>query len=129
MHIISFILSLCLTLNPSPYFNCDGDLLTAKIRNNLNGDFALTEKLENIDKGAFVTLNWRELKLMLPVSFKIGDIAFTDKKWLWSYKDNEHGLRINNPRLSKITNSGEIIEYSCKAILKKDLSKDSLIED
>ena len=120
MSILSFLISIFITLNPSPYFNCDGDILTAKIRNNLNGDFALTEDLASIDKGAFVVINWRELKLMLPVSFKVGDIAFTDKKWLWSYQDNENGLRINNPRLAKVTPSGKIIEYSCKAIFGKD---------
>ena len=51
MILISFFLSLFITLNPSPNFNCDGDRLTAVIRNNLNGDFALTNDLENIDKG------------------------------------------------------------------------------
>ena len=120
MSILSLVISLFITLTPSSYFNCDGDLLNATIRNNLNGDFALTKDLENVDKGAFVTIKWRELKLMLPVSFKVGDIAFTDKKWLWSYKDNENGLIINSPRFAKILASGEIIEYSCKAIYNKD---------
>ena len=87
MILISFLLSLLITLNPSSAFNCDGDILTAVIRNNLNGDFAITDDLENIDKGAFIVLNWRDINLMLPVSFKVGDISFTDKKWLWSYQD------------------------------------------
>ena len=54
MIFISLFLSLFIMLNPSPDFNCDGDRLTAVIRNNLNGDFAITDNLENIDKGAFV---------------------------------------------------------------------------
>tara|TARA_B100000700_G_scaffold191022_1_gene210437 strand:- start:259 stop:630 length:372 start_codon:yes stop_codon:yes gene_type:complete len=121
MPIISFFLSLFITLNPSPDFNCDGDRLTAVIRNNLNGDFALTNDLENIDKGAFVVLHWRDINLMLPVSFKVGDISFTDKKWLWSYQDKENGLRMNNPRLAKLLPNGEIKDFSCEAIAKKDM--------
>tara|TARA_Y100001968_G_scaffold268068_1_gene258274 strand:- start:841 stop:1212 length:372 start_codon:yes stop_codon:yes gene_type:complete len=118
MIFISFFLSLFITLNPSPDFNCDGDKLTAVIRNNLNGDFALTNDLENIDKGAFVVLNWRDLKLMLPVSFKVGDISFTDKKWFWSYQDEKNGLRMDNPSLAQLLPNGEIQEFTCKALSK-----------
>ena len=116
MILISFFLSLIITLNPSSAFNCDGDRLTAVIRNNLNGDFAITDDLENIDKGAFIVLNWRDINLMLPVSFKVGDISFTDKKWLWSYQDQKNGLRMDEPRLAKLLPNGEIQEFSCKAI-------------
>ena len=121
MIFISFFLSLLITLNPSSNFNCDGDRLTAVIRNNLNGDFAITNDLENIDKGAFIVLNWLDFNLMLPVSFKVGDISFTDKKWLWSYQDKSEGLRINNPRFAKILSNGEILEFSCQAISTKDV--------
>tara|TARA_Y100001968_G_scaffold280459_1_gene276942 strand:+ start:117 stop:485 length:369 start_codon:yes stop_codon:yes gene_type:complete len=114
MALISFLLSLFITLNPSPSFDCDGDRLTAVIRNNLNGDFAITNDLENIDKGAFIVLNWRNINLMLPISFKVGDIAFTDKKWLWSYQD-ENGLRMDRPRFAQLLPNGEIQEFSCQA--------------
>tara|TARA_Y100000589_G_C26953643_1_gene547548 strand:+ start:232 stop:603 length:372 start_codon:yes stop_codon:yes gene_type:complete len=116
MIFISFVLSLLIALNPSSNFNCNGDTLTAVIRNNLNGDFLITDDLENIDKGAFVVLNWRDMKLMLPVSFKVGDISFTDKKWLWSYQDEKKGLRMDEPRLAEILPDGEIQEFSCRAI-------------
>ena len=116
MLFISLFLSLIISLNPSSYFNCDGDRLTAVIRNNLNGDFAITDDLENIDKGAFIVLNWRDISLMLPVSFKVGDISFTDKKWLWSYQDKENGLRIDDPRFAHLLPNGEIEEFSCQAI-------------
>ena len=116
MIFISFFLSLLITLNPSSDFNCDGDRLTAVIRNNLNGDFAITEDLENIDKGAFVVLNWRDINLMLPVSFKVGDISFTDKKWLWSYQDKKTGLRMDEPRFAQLLPNGDIQEFSCQAI-------------
>ena len=121
MTLISFLLSLFITINPSPDFDCDGDRLTAVIRNNLNGDFALTNDLENIDKGAFIVLKWRDINLMLPVSFKVGDISFTDKKWLWSYKDEKNGLRMNNPRFAQLLPNGEIQEFSCEAIHKKEM--------
>ena len=120
MTLISFLLSLFITLNPSPYFNCDGDRLTAVIRNNLNGDFALTNDLENIDKGAFIVLNWRDISLMLPISFKAGDITFTDKKWLWSYQDEINGLRMDRPRFAQLLPNGEIQDFTCKAISTED---------
>ena len=121
MFIISFFLSMLITLNPSPSFNCDGDKLTAVIRNNLNGDFALTNDLKNIDKGAFIVLNWRDVNLMLPISFKAGEISFTDKKWLWSYRDETNGLRMDNPRLAQLLPNGEIKEFSCQAIFKEEM--------
>ena len=116
MIFISFFLSLIITLNPSADFNCDGDRLTAVIRNNLNGDFAITDDLENIDKGAFIVLNWRDINLMLPVSFKVGEISFSDKKWLWSYQDEKNGLRIDDPRFAQLLPNGEIKEFSCQAV-------------
>ena len=121
MIFISFFLSLLISLHPSPDFNCDGDNLTAVIRNNLNGDFAITNDLENIDKGAFIVLNWRDIKLMLPVSFKVGDISFTDKKWLWSYQDEKNGLRMDKPRFAQFLPNGNIQEFSCLAIYKEDM--------
>ncbi|MBW3042550.1 hypothetical protein [Prochlorococcus marinus] len=122
MTFISLFLSLLITLNPSSIFSCDGDKLTAVIRNNLNGDFALTNDLENIDKGAFVVLNWRDINLMLPVSFKVGDISFTDKKWLWSYQDEKNGLRMDKPRFAKLLSDGEIQEYTCDAVKEERVS-------
>ena len=120
MSFISFFLSLFITLNPSPDFNCNGDRLTAEIRNNLNGDFALTNDLENIDKGAFIVLDWRDINLMLPVSFQVGDISFTDKKWLWSYQDKKNGLRIDKPRFAQILPNGEVQDFYCEAIYSED---------
>ena len=120
MNFISFFLSLLITLNPSPSFNCDGDRLSAVIRNNLNGDFAVTNDLENIDKGAFVVLNWRDIKLMLPVSFQAKEISFTDKKWLWSYQDKKNGLRMENPRFAHLLPNGNIEEFHCEAIPLND---------
>ncbi len=120
MNFMSFFLSLIITLTPSPSFNCEGDILTAVIRNNLNGDFALTNDLENIDKGAFIVLNWRDINLMLPISFKADNITFTDKKWLWSYQDEISGLRMNNPRFAQLLPNGEIQEFSCLTISNED---------
>ena len=120
MIFISFFLSLLITLNPSSNFICDGDRLNAVIRNNLNGDFAITNDLENIDKGAFIVLHWRDLNLMLPVSFNVGDISFTDKKWLWSYQDETNGLRMDEPRFAQLLPNGEIQEFSCQAVYTED---------
>ena len=115
MKLFGFILSLFMTYNVSPTFMCDGDILHATIRNNLNGDFELTQDLENIDKGAFVVLDWRGISLMLPVSFNFGEITFTDKKWLWSYQDNDNGLISETPRLAHRLPNGDIEEFTCEA--------------
>ena len=116
MNIFSLIFSLFLTYHPSSIFNCDGDVLHATIRNNLNGDFALTEDLQDIDKGAFVVLDWRDISIMLPVSFNLGEITFTDKKWLWSYQDNKNGLIAETPRFAHSVSNGNIEEFPCEAI-------------
>ena len=57
---------------------------------------------------------------MLPVSFKFGDISFTDKKWLWSYQDEKNGLRMDDPRFAQLLPNGEIQEFSCQAVYTKD---------
>ena len=115
MNLIGLIISLFITYHSSPTFNCDGDILHASIRNNLNGNFALTQDLENIDKGAFVVLDWRDINLMLPVSFNVGEISFTDKKWLWSYQDNQKGLIAETPRFAHRLPNGEVEEFFCEA--------------
>ncbi len=113
-NLFALALSLFLAINPSPIFDCDGKLLNATIRNNLNGDFALVDDLEEIDEGAFVVIDWQKIRLMLPVSFQKGEISFTDKKWLWSYQDNENGLHEENPRFAQRLPSSEILEHNCK---------------
>ncbi len=110
----SFLLSLLIAITPSSTFDCDGVSLKAIIRNNLNGDFSVVNDLEKVDEGAFVVLDWKNISLMLPVSFQKGEISFTDKKWLWSYQDNEKGLHEQNPRFAQLMPSGEIVEHECK---------------
>ena len=53
---------------------------------------------------------------MLPISFKVGEISFTDKKWLWSYQDEKNGLRIETPRFAHLLPNGKIQEFSCQAV-------------
>ena len=116
INVFPFILSFFISIIPSSDFTCDNYPLNATIRNNLNGDFALVNDLEKIDQGAFIVLEWRDVSLMLPISFQAGEISFTDKKWLWSYQDNESGLRMDNPRFAQRLPSGEIVEHDCEAI-------------
>ena len=114
MNIFSYLISLFIAITPPSTFDCDGATLQATIRNNLNGDFALINDLEKVDQGAFVLLDWKDFRLMLPVSFQKGEISFTDRKWLWSYQDNDNGLHEDNPRLAQRIPSGEIVDYECK---------------
>ena len=48
MTISWLLISLFITLNTSKYLKCYGALLTAVIRDNLNGNFALNEELDDI---------------------------------------------------------------------------------
>ncbi len=114
MDLLSLILSFFIYISPPSQFDCDGEQLFVTIRNNLNGDFALVTDLEEIDEGAFVVLDWNDLSLMLPVSFQKGEISFTDKKWLWSYQDNETGLHEESPRLAQRLSNGDVVEHECK---------------
>ena len=116
MSILAFLLSLFIAITPSSSFNCDGAKLQATIRNNLSGDFSVVTDLEKIDQGAFVVLDWKDISLMLPVSFQKGEISFTDRKWLWSYKDNKKGLHEEKPRLAQLMPTGEIVDYECELI-------------
>ncbi|WP_320674148.1 hypothetical protein [Prochlorococcus sp. MIT 1341] len=113
MLVFSLLFSLFITICPSTSFICDGSTLYATIRNNLSGDFALVDDLENIDQGAFVVLNWKSKNIMLPISFQSGEITFRDNKWLWSYQDNEYGLHLNNPRFAQLLPSGKVVEHEC----------------
>ena len=114
MNIFSFLLSIFISIIPPTTFDCDGAALEATIRNNLNGDFLIVTDLEKVDQGAFVVLEWKDISLMLPISFQQGEISFTDRKWLWSYQDNEQGLHEESPRFAQRMPSGEIIEHECK---------------
>ena len=114
MNIFSYLISLFIAITPPSTFDCDGATLQATIRNNLNGDFSVVTDLEKIDQGAFVVLDWKDISLMLPVSFQKGEISFTDRKWLWSYQDNQKGLHEENPRFAQLMSRGEVIEHECK---------------
>ena len=89
------------------------------IRNNLNGDFSVVTDLEDIDQGAFVVLEWKTINLMLPVSFQKGEISFTDRKWLWSYQDEQLGLHEDKPRLAQRMPRGDIVDYDCYSSIKE----------
>ena len=109
MHLISYFLSLIIAITPTSSYKCDGEILNARIINNENGDFSEVNDLKEIDKGAFVLLNW-EVNLMLPKTFIANEISFSDNKWKWIYEG------INHPRLLEKENSGKIKEYTCESI-------------
>ncbi len=114
MNIFPFLLSFFIAITPASTFICDGDILNVTIRNNMNGDFSVVTDLGQVDQGAFVVLDWKDISLMLPVSFQQGEISFTDRKWLWSYQDNKQGLHEDNPRLAHRISMGRIVEHECK---------------
>ena len=85
------------------------------MRNNINGDFSIVEKISELKPGAFININWNKKKLMLPYSLRKDYLSFTDNKWYWEYPINQNGLVIDkNPILSELRPSGEIKEYKCE---------------
>ncbi|GCE65892.1 NAD/FAD-dependent oxidoreductase [cyanobiont of Ornithocercus magnificus] len=116
MIIFSFLLKLLIAITPPSNFTCDGALLNATIRNSLDRGITQVDDLEKIDEGSFVVLRWKNISLMLPVSFQAGEISFTDKSWLWSYQDSKRGLTVNTPRFAHRLPTGSIAEYECKAV-------------
>jgi len=85
------------------------------MRNNINGDFSIVEKISELKAGAFININWNKKKLMLPYSLRKDYISFTDKKWDWRYQFNKDGSPdINNPSLYELLPSGEIKTHFCE---------------
>ena len=122
MHLLSLLASFLLSFQVYSSYICDGDLLQAKIRNNQNGDYIVTSDLETLDKGSFVTLDWQNKHLMLPITFNVGEISFSDKKWLWSYQDTKKGLISDTPRFSERKKNGFIAEHICEIDYSSNIS-------
>ena len=62
---------------------CENSKLNLVMRNNINGDFSIVEKISELKPGAFININWNKKKIMLPYSLRKDYISFTDKKWDW----------------------------------------------
>ena len=85
------------------------------MRNNINGDFSIVEKISELKPGAFININWNKITLMLPYSLRKDYISFTDKKWDWRYSLNQNSSPImENPALYELLPSGEIKKHLCK---------------
>ena len=85
------------------------------MRNNINGDFSIVEKISELKPGAFINIDWNKTKLMLPYSLRKDFLSFTDKKWDWRYIINKEGVvKEKNPILYELKTSGEIKEHICQ---------------
>ena len=116
MYIVSLIASLLLSINPPNNYLCQGEPLSAKIYNNLNGDYMVAEDLSTLDPGAFAVLEWKKQTIMIPRTFNSGEISFTDKKWWWSYKERENPIDVDHPRFRFKVQTGEIEDYECQSV-------------
>ena len=86
------------------------------MRNNINGDFSIVEKISELKPGAFINIDWNKKKLMLPYSLRKDYISFTDKKWDWRYQFNKDGSPdINNPSLYELLPSGKVKAHYCQS--------------
>ena len=108
------------------------------MRNNINGDFSIVEKISDLRPGAFININWNKKKLMLPYSLRKDYISFTDKKWDWRYQFNKDGSPdINNPSLFELLPSEKlkhifvnqkikVLIYNCKICILDYLTSELL---
>ena len=116
IHLLFTLVFTFLTLNTN--FICDNNDLELSIRNNLNGDFAIIEKISDIKPGGFINISWNNKKLMLPYSPRIGFISFSDKKWDFRYNFNEsQNINDGEPLLYELLPNGKYITHEC--IIKK----------
>ena len=103
-----------LVLNTS--YLCDDLKLNLVMRNNINGDFSIIEKMSEIKPGAFINIDWNKKNLMLPYSLRKDYISFTDRKWDWRYKLNNDGSpNTYNPTLYELLPSGEMQIHICQS--------------
>ena len=102
-----------LVLNTS--FSCDNLNLELVMRNNINGDFSIIERIKDIEPGAFDNITWSDKKLMLPYSPRSNYVSFSDKKWDWRYKINQDdSVNENDPKLYELLPSGKVKEHLCQ---------------
>ena len=112
----SFFISSIILLALNSSYMCENSKLDLVLRNNINGDFSIVEKISELKPGAFININWNEIKLMLPYSLRKDYISFTDKKWDWRYQFNNEGSPdINNPSLYELLPSGEVKVHYCQS--------------
>ena len=109
----SFLNSILLFALNTTYF-CENIKLDLVIRNNINGDFSIVKNISKIAPGAFINIDWKGEKLMLPYSLRKDYLSFTDRKWDWRYQINKEGLILDkNPTLYELQPSGVIKEHIC----------------
>ena len=86
------------------------------MRNNINGDFSIVEKISELKPVAFININWNKKNLMLPYSPRKDYISFSDKKWDWRYQlDKDGSSDINNPTLYESLPSGKVKPHYCQS--------------
>ena len=94
----SFFITSILLLALNSNYVCENSKLNLVMRNNINGDFSIVEKISELKPGAFINIKWNKITLMLPYSLRKDYISFTDKKWDWRYQFNKDGSPdINKP--------------------------------
>ena len=113
--IYSTIYSLIILIVLNANYLCENDNLDLVIRNNINGDFSIIERIKEIKPGAFINIYWKDKKLMLPYSPRYNTLSFSDKKWDWRYQINKNGsINESNPILYELLPSGIVKEHPCQ---------------
>lgn len=97
---------------------CDNkNSLDLTIRNNINGDFIKVKKISDIMPGAFITIKWKDKKLMLPYSLRKGFLSFSDLNWDWRYEFRDNGeINEEKPTLYEIKSRNVSLEHKCNVV-------------
>ena len=66
----SFFVTSILLLALNSNYVCENSKLNIVMRNNINGDFSIVEKISDLKPGAFINIDWKKTKLMLPYSLR-----------------------------------------------------------
>jgi hypothetical protein len=76
-----------LPLGPPQTFLCDGDPLIATVDGGPVDAVGIANTSKGTVPGAFVVLEWRQLRLTLPRTNNAGPPSYTDGQWWWSMED------------------------------------------
>ena len=113
MLFFNFLLSFFVSIVPPSEFTCGGSELNVTVYNGLHGQIEIVNDIESLDEDSFVILEWRDYEIKIPI-INYGSTNFANRFWKWSY-ENEKGLNLKQPKLSRQYPTGRVVTYRCQA--------------
>lgn len=90
------------------HYRCDGEPLTAWIHPGAVDAGSIPNSSGGTVPGAFLTLQWQDIRLQLPRTNNAGSPSFSDGQWWWSLEDPAH------PRFRLRRALGDVREFACE---------------